>query len=510
MYQTLRLILGDQLNYNHSCFSKVEPDVLYVLMEVRSETDYAMHHAQKVVGIFAAMFNFKNWLVKRGHRVHYIRINDKENKQTLEANLITLIKRYSIAKFEYFLPDEYRVDRELNLFSQGLSIKTGVIDTEHFFTTRLELQEFFGGKKYLMENFYRYIRKKHHILVLDNEPIGGKWNYDQENRRKYSGKESIPSVLKLEKNLIDILQEIEKAGVKTIGNAKAEAFNWPVTRKESLAVLKHFLVHSLQHFGTYQDAMVEDHAYLFHSRLSFALNLKMISPKEVIDAAIAYQAHHSTIITMPQLEGFVRQIIGWREYMRGIYWAKMPDFSMMNFFKHGNKLPQWYWTGATKMKCLQQSIQGSLENAYAHHIQRLMITGNFALLAGIDPQLVDEWYLGIYIDAFEWVEITNTRGMSQYADGGIVGSKPYVSSANYIDKMSNYCSKCYYDKKKRHGKAACPFNSLYWHFYNRHQPLLEKNPRIGMMYQTWKKMDQGEQSKILNQANEYLTKLDEL
>jgi deoxyribodipyrimidine photolyase-related protein len=240
------------------------------------------------------------------------------------------------------------------------------------------------------------------------------------------------------------------------------------------------------------------------------MNLKMLSPKEVVDKAISEYWKRPNEIEYHQLEGFVRQIIGWREYMRGIYWAKMPEFATLNYFENQSKLPAWFWTGRTKMNCLSHTINQSLEFAYAHHIQRLMITGNFALLAGVHPDEVDAWYLGIYIDAIEWVEITNTRGMSQFADGGIVGTKPYVSSATYIHKMSSYCVGCHYDKSKKTGEKACPFNSLYWNFFDKHELKLSKNPRIGMMYNVWRKMDANAKAALLEQANDYLTNINEL
>ena len=266
---------------------------------------------------------------------------------------------------------------------------------------------------------------------------------------------------------------------------------------------------SLPYFGTFQDTMTPDAWSVYHSRISFAMNVKLISPHEVIEKVILHYRQNNEI-SLNQVEGFVRQILGWREYMRGIYWMHMPEYASLNFFNHENKLPDWYWTGETKMKCLSHSIKQSLQFSYAHHIQRLMVTGNFALLAGIHPDEVDRWYLGIYIDASEWVEITNTRGMSQFADGGIVGTKPYVSSANYIDKMGSYCSKCLYNAKLKVGEKACPFNSLYWHFYARNEQLLRKNPRIGMAYVTLDKMQPQFKEELLKQAELYLSKINEL
>ena len=311
-------------------------------------------------------------------------------------------------------------------------------------------------------------------------------------------------------NVKDIVEELKNTTIKTIGTIDAGNFLWPVNRDQSLELLQFFVKECLPNFGTYQDAMTTNEWSLYHSRLSFSLNTKMLSPIEVINEAISEWKNRKTEINYNQLEGFVRQIIGWREYMRGIYWLKMPEYAKLNYFEHNEKLPQWFWTGQTKMNCLKCSIKQSLEYAYAHHIQRLMITGNFALLAGVHPDEVDAWYLGIYIDALDWVEITNTRGMSQFADGGIVGTKPYVSSATYIDKMSNYCGTCYYDKSKKTGEKSCPFNSLYWNFYDKHESKLSKNPRIGMMYNVWRRMAPQQKADLLEQANYYLENIDHL
>jgi deoxyribodipyrimidine photolyase-related protein len=361
-----------------------------------------------------------------------------------------------------------------------------------------------------METFYRVQRKKTGILMVGNEPYGGKWNFDHENRNKYDSKVPLPPTSTVLNDLTETYKRILKANIQTIGTIDAQHFIWPINRKQALTVLDEFIKYRLPCFGTYQDALTTVDKFLFHSRISFALNTKMLHPLEVVNACIEDWHNNPERITINQLEGFIRQIIGWREYMRGIYWLKMPGYAHLNYFNHKQKLPSWFWTGNTKMKCLQHTIGRSLDSAYAHHIQRLMVTGNFALLAGIHPDEIDAWYLGIYIDAIEWVEITNTRGMSQFADGGIVGSKPYVSSAAYIDKMGNYCSQCFYDKKEKIGEKACPFNALYWHFYQRNEDKLGKNPRIGMMYQTWKKMNPEMQKQIILQADANLNRIEQL
>jgi deoxyribodipyrimidine photolyase-related protein len=509
--KTLRLVLGDQLNSNHSWFKNADESVTYVLMEIRTETDYASHHIQKVVGTFSAMRNFSKELELNNHQLIYIKLVDENNLQSFEKNIQSLIAKYNFTHFEYQFPDEYRVDVVLKNLCNSILISSAVVDSEHFFTSRTELGQFFEGKKtFVMENFYRMLRKKHNVLMEGNNPVTGKWNYDKENRKKLPKNHKPTPPLVFDNDVLEVFEEIKTTDIKTIGNIDALSFVWPVNREQSLQLLDFFLAECLPLFGSYQDAMSPNEWSLYHARISFSMNIKMLSPQEVIASAIQEWEKRPNEIEYNQLEGFVRQIIGWREYMRGIYWLKMPDYANMNFFNNHEKLPDWFWTGKTKMNCLRDSINQSLNYGYAHHIQRLMITGNFALLAGIDPDELDAWYLGIYIDAIEWVEITNTRGMSQFADGGIVGTKPYVSSASYINKMSHYCGDCFYDKEIKTGEKACPFNSLYWNFYNKNEDKLAKNPRIGMMYNVWNKMKPEAKVALLEQADYYLKKINEL
>lgn len=511
MKNTLRLILGDQLNSNHSWYKSVDDSVVYVQMEIRTETDYATHHIQKVVGFFSAMQAFYSELKSNNHQAIYIYLNDENNLQSFEKNIKNLISKHNFTHFEYQLPDEYRVDLDLKKICNSISITSSVVDSEHFFTARTELGDFFEGKKsFLLENFYRTLRKKHDVLMDGDKPLNGKWNFDSENRKKLPKNHKATTPLVFTNDVTEILKQIKKTNIKTIGIIDAANFVWPINRKQSLELIDFFLAECLHLFGSYQDAMSPNEWSLYHARISFSMNIKMISPQEVIEKATQEWEKRPNEIEFNQLEGFVRQIIGWREYMRGIYWLKMPEYATMNFFNNKEKLPDWFWTGKTKMNCLKDAIGQSLEYAYAHHIQRLMITGNFALLAGIHPDEVDQWYLGIYIDAIQWVEITNTRGMSQFADGGIVGTKPYVSSASYIDKMSHYCGSCYYKKELKTGEKSCPFNSLYWNFYDKNEHKLGKNPRIGMMYNVWRKMKPEAKVALLEQADYYLKNIDEL
>jgi deoxyribodipyrimidine photolyase-related protein len=411
------------------------------------------------------------------------------------------------SRFEYLHPDEFRLEKQLIAFCDSLSIPTAVFDTEHFLTTRTTLKEFYSGKKqFVMEFFYRKMRKQFDILMQTGQPEGGAWNFDKNNRNKWKAKDTIPKAYVPKTNdLESICQEVVENEISTLGTFDAKSFLYPTTRQEAMEQLLYFCNHLLRHFGTYQDAMHTDEENLFHSRISFALNTKMISPLEVVSFAIAHYRKNTATISLSQIEGFVRQIIGWREYMRGMYWMEMPQYKTLNKLDNTRPLPSFYWDGKTQMNCLKHSIQNSLDHAYAHHIQRLMITGNFALLTQTNPEEVDQWYLGIYADAIEWVQLPNTRGMSQYADGGKVATKPYISSGAYIHKMSNYCESCTYNHKKRLGEDACPFNSLYWNFLDDKRSQLQNNHRMGMMYRLLDKIPAQELAALKERAYKVIT-----
>ena len=508
--KTLRLILGDQLNSNHSWFSESDENVIYCLFEMRQETDYVKHHIKKVIGFFAAMRNFANELVKKNKTVVYLKINDENNTQNLTQNLLNLIQKNNITRFEYQEPDEYRLDEQLKEFCKNLDINSKVNSTEHFYTERSFLKTFFDGKKqFLMENFYREMRKKHQILMVGNQPEGGKWNYDKNNRKKWKGETLIPLDKEFKNDVSFIVNDIKKANIETIGITNEVYFEYPISRKQALEQLTYFCKNLLVHFGDYQDAMHTEQVFLYHSKISFAMNTKMISPKEIIESVLEEFRINKDEIEISQVEGFIRQILGWREYMRGMYWMLMPNYKKENFLDNKNKLPDFFWTGKTKMNCLKNAINNSLQNGYAHHIQRLMVTGNFALLTQINPNEVDAWYLGIYVDAIEWVQLPNTRGMSQFADGGKIATKPYISSGSYINKMGNYCSSCYYNKSKKYEKDACPFNSLYWNFLDDKKEKLSSNFRMKMMYSLLNKMSSEEKIKIKEKANHIINNLNE-
>lgn len=499
--KTLRLILGDQLHAGHSWYTFPREEVVYLMAEMRQETDYVTHHIQKVVAFFASMRKFADALEKKGHRVRYFRIDDPENPQQLPALIRKLIREEDIEHFQYQWPDEYRLDEQLRELCRELKIPSEACDSEHFYTHREELSEFFKGKKQLlMESFYRMMRSKHGVLMEGGQPLGGAWNFDAQNRKKWKGTPDVPALHRFEHNVSDLLSQIREAGIETIGTIDPEYFNWSLTAEEARKLLDVFCRELLPYFGDFQDAMHTEQKFLFHSRLSFALNSKLITPREVVETVEDHYLQHREEIHISQVEGFIRQILGWREYTRGVYWKEMPGYAQKNSLENQQRLPGFFWTGQTRMNCLKHAIGQSLEDAYAHHIQRLMITGNYALLAQVDPDEVDRWYLGIYADALEWVQLPNTRGMSQYADGGIVATKPYVSSANYINKMGNYCQGCYYDHKEKTGERACPFNALYWNFLDAKRHLLSDNPRMGMMYRLLDKKDPEEMQALRERA----------
>lgn len=481
--KTLRLILGDQLNPHHSWYNHIDDNVLYCMFEMRQETDYVRHHIQKVIGFFSAMREFASLLEQKSHNVIYFNIVDVENQHDLEKNIKLLIEQNAVENFEYQAPDEYRLEEQLKSICNDLSISSSSCDTEHFLTTRNELTDFFEGKKQLlMERFYRNMRKKHHILMVGGQPEGGVWNYDHNNRKKWKGSPEIPYYKAFKNDVKQICKDISSSKLDTIGLFEGDYFEYPINLKQAQEQLAYFCKFLLPHFGDYQDALHTEEVYLFHSRLSFVMNTKIISPKEIIEAVMTHYRQHMDNIDIAQVEGFIRQVIGWREYMRGMYWKEMPSYKTLNELENHEDIPEFFWTGNTKMNCLQKTIKNSLEHAYAHHIQRLMITGNYLLLTQTHPDAVDDWYLGIYIDAIQWVQLPNTRGMSQYADGGKIATKPYVSSGSYINKMSNYCSSCHYKVKEKIGPNACPFNSLYWNFLDDKKTKLYNNQRMRMMY----------------------------
>lgn len=513
-YDILRLILGDQLNHAHGWFATADSRVLYVVAEMRQETGYVRHHIQKLCAFFAAMERFAGALKTNGHEVLYLDLDATASCEDLPALIAQLCARYRVSRFDYQRPDEYRLQKQLESLRLPGEIAVTEVDTEHFLLPFADIDKRIPrGKHVRMETFYRRMRREHRVLMDGDQPAGGRWNFDRENRQRLSEDDlaAIPEPLTFANDVSDILARLQRHQVDYFGR-EADPLPWPVERDQALQLLDFFCRECLPHFGHFQDAMTrhgDQRWSLYHSRLSFALNTKMLSPAEVIARAeAAYQ--RSPRIDLAQVEGFIRQILGWREYVRAVYWANMPDYGRRNHLRGQRALPAYFWTGDTRMRCVSEVVSQSLEHSYAHHIQRLMITGNFCLLTGMHPDAVDAWYLGIYVDAIEWVEMPNTRGMALYADGGLVGTKPYAAGGNYIKKMSDYCGDCHYRVTEKTGPRACPFNSLYWHFMDRHREELARNPRLGMLFGSWDRMGEEQNRAILSRARHLLRDLETL
>ena len=505
--QTLVLILGDQLSMNLSSLRSADRTSTHILMaEVHEEASYVLHHKKKIAFIFSAMRHFAQELEMEGWTVTYRRYDDAENSGSLGAEVEQLLGKSEIENIIVTQPGEWRLLEEMKSWSHRFSLPVDIRPDDRFIISSEEFAHWARGRKTLrMEHFYREVRRKTGLLMDGDQPAGGKWNYDSENRKPASDDLFMPARIPFEPDGItrEVLELVANRFSNHFGDL--EPFCFATTATQANTVLDGFIENALPKFGTYQDAMLEEHKFLYHSLLSFYINVGLLDPLTVCQRV--EQAFRAGTIEINSAEGFIRQIIGWREYVRGIYWLTMPGYVENNFFAHHRDLPDFYWTGETKMNCLKAAITQTKEEAYAHHIQRLMVTGNFALLIGVEPKQIHEWYLAVYADAFEWVELPNTLGMSQFADGGMLGSKPYVSSGNYINKMSNYCSGCAYKVKEKTGPDACPFNALYWDFLVRHRERLKTNHRLGQVYRTWDRMAAEKQNEYLVSAAEFLDRL---
>lgn len=498
------LVLGDQLDRSSSAFDgfEAEKDVVW-MAEVDEESTHVWSHKARIVLFLSAMRHFCEELEQADYRVDYTRLDTKSNKQSFGEQLQLALKKHSPERCIVVQPGEWRVQEILKETSQKKNIEIDIREDRHFFSTPAEFAEHAEGRKQLrQEYFYRELRRKHDVLVEEDKPVGGKWNYDAKNRGSFGkkGPSKLPKVRRYEPDEItlEVIQLVEKKFSDHPGSL--EHFDWPVTSKQAKLALNDFIKTRLPDFGNYQDAMWTDEPYLYHSRLSTALNLKLLDPRTVVDKAL--KAFEDGDAELNSVEGFIRQILGWREYVRGVYWLMMPEYLERNTLKADAPLPKFFWTGDTEMHCLSQTIEQTLDYGYAHHIQRLMVTGLFCLLAGIDPKLVHEWYLAVYVDAVEWVELPNSFGMSQYADEGVMASKPYVASGKYIQRMSNYCTDCRYDPAKAVGDDACPFTTLYWDFLARHKKELKTNNRMGMQLKNLDRKEDDEIADIQSQAAE--------
>jgi deoxyribodipyrimidine photolyase-related protein len=499
----LILVLGDQLSFTSTVFEDFDPAQDAVLMiEAPSEAKAVWSHKARIALFLSAMRHFANGVAERGWPLEYVQIDDPVEPGFGERLRLALRKHRPKA-LRLVEPGEWRM---LQLI-QGVAHEEGtllhLLDDSHFLCSRAEFADWARGKKELrMEFFYRVMRKKFGVMMDGVEPAGGQWN----PKRTGPGVIPAPAAFAPDAVTLEVIALVEKLFPDHPG--LLERFAWPVTRDQALEALARFTDQRLSKFGDYQDAMWTDTPLGWHSLLSAALNLHLLDPREVI--ASAEQAWRRGRVSIESAEGFIRQILGWREFIRGVYWTDMPAMAEANHYAHQRDLPNWFWSGQTGMACVRDSLKQTLEIGYAHHIQRLMVTGNFALLAGLSPQQVCDWYLAIYVDAVEWVELPNTAGMALHACGPRFTSKPYVASGAYINRQSNYCSGCRYDPAKRTGDKACPFTTLYWHFIDAHEATLTANPRTALMAKNLQKLDAAERASIRIRAGEMLTALNDL
>ncbi|GEA08440.1 cryptochrome/photolyase family protein [Alteromonas sp. KUL42] len=504
----LILVLGDQLTESLSAIRNANKGEDLILMaEVQEEATYVKHHKKKIAFLFSAMRHFAAHLSALDHNVNYIKLNDESNQGSLLEQVKYTLTQRSYDKVICTMPGEHRLLKSMQQWENVLGVPVTILPDTRFLSTPEEFSEWAEGKKQLrMEFFYREMRRKHNVLMDGRNPIGGKWNYDAENRESMPATHQVPShsVFKPDDITNEVLTLVENEFSDHFG--ELDNFYFAVTREQALSVLETFLDERLENFGKFQDAMVEGKPWMYHSHIAFYLNCGLLLPKEVIGAA--ERAYHAGQVPLNSAEGFIRQILGWREYVRGFYWHFMPNLKTDNYFDNKRSLPTFYWNAQTNMNCMRQCIKETQQNAYAHHIQRLMVLGNFSLLTELSPEEVQAWYLLVYADAYEWVELPNVAGMILYSDGGNLASKPYVASGSYINKMSNYCKNCGYQVSKKTGPKACPFNYLYWHFIDKHKETLSNNPRMAMIYKTYGRMKSENIDAMKESALIFLTKLE--
>lgn len=509
----LVIILGDQLNLDNPAledFDTAQDQVLIV--EAAGEAAYVWSHKARIALFLSAMRHFAETLRTHGVSPIYLRLGEHDFTQLIDA-WTSYIEQFRPQKLIVCEPGEYRVQQTLEACARQQGVLLVIRDDTHFMCSKADFKRWAGNSKNLrMEFFYRNMRRQHGVLMEGGKPVGGDWNYDAENRQSFGkqGPQHIPSIP--ETSIDDITHEVFADVEDYFGEhpGSLKHFCWPVTREEALIFLDDFIANRLADFGPHQDAMWQGDVspYLWHSLLASSLNLKLLNPREVIAAAeLAYRKRN---LPLASVEGFIRQILGWREFIRGVYWLDMPALGESNHYQHQRPLPVWFWTGNTHMNCLRQTIWQTMDYGYAHHIQRLMVTGLFGLLAEINPREVEAWYLAVYVDAVEWVELPNTAGMALYANGGRFTSKPYVASGAYIKRMSNYCAGCRYKPEVKTGAEACPYTTLYWNFLIKHYDSFTGNPRTALMAKNVTRMDADELSAITGYAQSLLQKLDAL
>ena len=505
--RNLIIVLGDQLSLDNAALKSGDLACDQILMvEALEEATYVRHHKKKIAFIFSAMRHFCEALRAEGWKVHYVCLDDDDNRGSFRGEVSRAVDDLQPERVRVMEAGEWRVRTDMEDWHKALGCPVDILEDQRFICSHDRFRNWAKDRKqFRMEYFYREMRKTTGLLMVEGKPAGGKWNYDSENRKPADADLFMPRPNQTEPDQItsDVLELVASRFGDHFGDLTP--FWFAVTAEEADAALDGFIQDALPRFGDFQDAMLEQEPFLYHSILALYINVGLLDPLKVCQRVEA--AYHSGHAPLNAAEGFIRQIIGWREYVRGIYWLKMPEYRDMNSLKASRSLPEFYWTGETDMACMRAAIDQTKTEAYAHHIQRLMVTGNFALLAGIDPKDVHEWYLAVYADAFEWVELPNTLGMSQYADGGILGSKPYAASGAYINRMSNHCEACTYNVKTKYGEGACPFNSLYWDFLARNRETLKDNPRMRQMYANWERMSDDKRAAYRRSAAEVLDAL---
>jgi deoxyribodipyrimidine photolyase-related protein len=501
----LVLVLGDQLDEQASCLADFDPvqDAIW-MAEVVEESTHVPSSKQRICVFLSAMRHFAQCLRERNWPVIYSLLDANGNTGTLAGELNKAINDYRPQQLVMTAPGDWRVLQSLRGVALQHGLNLDLRDDSHFFSTVRDFAQHMAGRKQIrLEYFYRELRQQHGILMDGKKPVGGQWNFDADNRGSFGkqGPGLLPAPTRFEPDDTSrsVMTLVNQRFAKHPG--KLDHFGWPVTRAQALQVLADFVQHRLPHFGQYQDAMWEGEVWLYHSHLSCALNLKLLNPREVV--AAAENAFHSGQAPIEAVEGFVRQVLGWREYVRGMYWTQMPGYLEFNRMQGQAKLPGFFWNGDTDMACLRDAIHQTLTHGYAHHIQRLMVTGLYALLFGVHPKEVHEWYLAVYVDAVEWVELPNTLGMSQYADGGLMASKPYIASGKYIDRMSNHCKTCRFNPALATGETACPFTTLYWDYLDRHADVLAKNTRMLMQLKNLNRLSDAERAAVRQQAQNH-------
>jgi deoxyribodipyrimidine photolyase-related protein len=498
----LVLVLGDQLTPGLSSLRAADPRESVVLMaEVRAEASYVRHHKKKIAFLFSAMRHFADELRSLGWSVDYVRYDDPHNSGSLGGEVARARARHGADEVIVTEPGEWRLMDAMRAWPHAT-----LLPDDRFIAAPGEFEDWARGRSALrMEYFYRQMRRHTGLLMDGDKPCGGQWNFDKDNRKPASLDLLMPQPPRFAPDAVtrDVLALTQAHFPDHFGDL--EPFWFAVTRSDAQAALDHFLRHALPSFGDFQDAMLTDARFLYHGVISLYLNCGLLDPLAVCRAVEAeYRAGRAPLNAA---EGFIRQIIGWREYVRGVYWLKMPAYADSNALGATRPLPWFYWSGETDMACLRACIAQTREEAYAHHIQRLMVTGAFALMAGVAPREIHAWYLIVYADAYEWVEMPNTLGLSQYADGGLLASKPYAASGAYIDRMSDYCAGCAYDVRAKAGPRACPFNLLYWDFIARHRDRFVRNPRMTQIVRAYDRFDDARKREIAADAARFLETL---